>query len=58
MPQEELEELIRPAGYYRIKAKRLRSLLKFLVQRYDGSIEAMFRMPLDGFARSCWASMA
>ncbi len=46
VPPEELEELIRPAGYYRIKAKRLRSLLKFLIQRYDGSIEAMFRMPL------------
>jgi len=45
--QEELEELIRPAGYYRIKAKRLRSLLGFLVNRYDGSIEAMFRTPLS-----------
>ncbi|MEI8371715.1 MAG: endonuclease III domain-containing protein [Planctomycetota bacterium] len=44
---EELEELIRPAGYYRIKAKRLRSLLEFLVERYDGSIEAMFRTPLS-----------
>jgi endonuclease-3 related protein len=47
VPQEELEELIRPAGYYRIKAKRLRSLLKFLVERYDGSIEAMFHTPLE-----------
>ncbi|MGA2256545.1 MAG: endonuclease III domain-containing protein, partial [Thermoguttaceae bacterium] len=47
VPQEELEELIRPAGYYRIKAKRLRSLLKFLVERYDGSIQAMFRTPLS-----------
>jgi len=47
VPEEELEELIRPAGYYRVKAKRLRSLLKFLIERYDGSIEAMFRTPLD-----------
>jgi len=39
---EELEELIRPAGYYRIKARRLRSLLEFLVERYDGSLEQMF----------------
>ena len=46
VPEEELEELIRPAGYYRVKAKRLRSLLKFLIERYDGSIEAMFRTPL------------
>ena len=45
--EEELEELIRPAGYYRVKAKRLRSLLQFLVERYDGSIDAMFLRPLD-----------
>ncbi|MGO9112652.1 MAG: endonuclease III domain-containing protein [Thermoguttaceae bacterium] len=47
LPEEELQELIRSAGYYRIKAKRLRSLLQFLVERYDGSIEAMFRTPLS-----------
>jgi len=46
-PDEELEELIRSAGYYRIKARRLRSLIQFYVERYDGSIEAMFRTPLD-----------
>ena len=39
---EELEELIRPAGYYRIKARRLRGLLEFLVERYDGSLEQTF----------------
>ncbi len=38
---EELAELIRPAGYYRLKARRLRNLLEFLHERYDGSIEAM-----------------
>jgi len=42
VPVEELEELIRPAGYFRIKARRLRSLLEFLVERYDGSLEAVF----------------
>lgn len=47
VPEAELEELIRPAGYYRVKAKRLRSLLKFFIERYDGSIEAMFATPLD-----------
>ena len=43
IPAEELEEWIRPAGYYRVKARRLRSLLEFVLQRYDGSLEAMFR---------------
>ncbi|MEE8451431.1 MAG: endonuclease III domain-containing protein [Thermoguttaceae bacterium] len=42
VPSEELEELIRPAGYFRIKARRLRSLLEFLVERYDGLIDGMF----------------
>lgn len=38
---EQLEDLIRPAGYFRRKAKRLRSLLEFFVEQYDASIEAM-----------------
>ena len=40
---EKLEELIRPAGYFRIKARRLHNLIAFLVDRYDGSLEAMFQ---------------
>jgi endonuclease III related protein len=47
VPLEELEELLQPAGYFRVKAKRLRSLLKFLMERYDGSLDAMFETRLD-----------
>jgi len=46
VPPEELEELIRPAGYFRIKARRLRNLLVLLVEHYEGSLEATFRTPL------------
>jgi len=46
VPETELEELIRPAGYYRIKARRLRNLLRFCIERYGGSLERMFRTPL------------
>jgi endonuclease III related protein len=46
VPREELEELLRPAGYFRVKAQRLRNLLQFLIERYDGSLEKMFRTPL------------
>jgi endonuclease-3 related protein len=42
LAQEELEELIQPAGQARIKARRLRKLLTFVRDRYDGSLEAMF----------------
>jgi endonuclease-3 related protein len=44
---EELAELIRPSGYYRLKAQRLRNLVRLIVERYDGSLEAMFARPLD-----------
>lgn len=47
LPLEELEELIRPAGYYRIKARRLTNLLRLLVERYDGSLEEMFATGLS-----------
>jgi endonuclease-3 related protein len=46
LPVDELADLIRPAGYYRIKAQRLRSLLAFVVERYDGSLEDMFQTDL------------
>jgi endonuclease-3 related protein len=42
VPHEELAELIRPAGYYRLKAGRLRNLLNFVMEQYDGSLKAMF----------------
>lgn len=37
-----LESLIRPAGYFRQKAKRLKLFLKFLDEQYKGSLEKMF----------------
>ena len=37
----ELEELIRPAGYFRVKAKRLRNLLAWFIEQYHGSIDAL-----------------
>ncbi len=39
--EEGLAELIRPSGYYRRKTRRLRSLIEFFVNEYDGSIAAM-----------------
>ena len=46
VPPEELAELIRPAGYYQLKTKRLRNLLRFLVEVHDGSLESMFSTSL------------
>ncbi len=37
----QIEPLIRPSGYFRIKARRVRALLDFLETRFEGSAEAM-----------------
>ncbi|MHB0885369.1 MAG: endonuclease III domain-containing protein [Bacillota bacterium] len=42
-----LAELVRPAGYYRAKARKLQALADHIVQRYGGRIEAMAARPLD-----------
>ncbi len=44
-PQQKLEQLIRPAGYFRQKAQRLKTFVSFLDKRYGGSFERMFAQP-------------
>jgi endonuclease-3 related protein len=44
-PQQKLEQLIRPAGYFRQKAQRLKTFVRFLDGRYSGSFERMFARP-------------
>ncbi len=46
VPEPELAELIRSAGYFQVKTKRLRNLLKLIVERYDGSLDGMFQADL------------
>lgn len=46
-PDNTLHELLRPSGYFRIKAQRLRSFCQYLVERYNGSITRMARKPLE-----------
>jgi endonuclease-3 related protein len=46
LAESELAELIRPAGYFQVKARRLHNLLKLVVEQYDGSLEAMFQTDL------------
>jgi endonuclease-3 related protein len=55
LAQADLEELIRPAGYYRVKAKRLRNLLGVLCQQYGGSLDAMFAQDLPAARRELLA---
>ncbi len=42
MEHTELAELLRPAGYFNVKAKRLKNLVRWIVETYDGDLDAMF----------------
>ena len=44
--EKKLARLIRPSGYYNIKADRIKNFLRFLNTRYQGSIDKMFRSRL------------
>jgi endonuclease-3 related protein len=43
----ELAELIRPAGYYNIKSKRLKSFLYWLFRNYDGRLANLENLDTD-----------
>ncbi len=47
LPEQELAELIRPAGYFNVKAGRLRNFLRLVVEEYDGSLEQLFELPTE-----------
>ncbi len=42
-----LAELIRPAGYFNIKAKRLKNFLTWLFENYTGRLENLQQLPTD-----------
>jgi endonuclease-3 related protein len=39
MAAEQLEELVRPAGYYRVKTKRFKNFLAWLIENGEGHLE-------------------
>lgn len=42
LPHDELAMHIRPAGYYNLKAKRLKNLLQMIVDEYNGDLQQLF----------------
>jgi endonuclease-3 related protein len=44
-PLAELERLIRPAGFFRQKAKRLKIFVQYLDRQYQGSLARLFARP-------------
>lgn len=47
LPGEELEQRIRPSGVFRVKAKRLKSLVALIIERYGGSLDDLFSQPTE-----------
>lgn len=47
VPLTELERLIRPAGYFRQKAKRLKVLVAYLDRQYGGSLTKLLARPTE-----------
>src|SRR5579859_2471804 len=47
LPLKKLEQLIRPSGYFRQKAQRLKTFIAFLDKQYSGSLEGMFAQPKE-----------
>jgi endonuclease-3 related protein len=46
-PVEQIEPLIRPAGYFRQKAKKLKGFAAYVTERYGGDLKAMLSRPLE-----------
>jgi endonuclease-3 related protein len=47
LPLTNLEELVRPSGYFRQKAKKLKTFIAFLDRKYSGSLDRMFAQPTE-----------
>jgi endonuclease-3 related protein len=45
IPAGRLEQLVRPSGYFRQKARKLKAFVRFLRGTYGGSLARMFRAP-------------
>jgi endonuclease III related protein len=44
LPEEALAELIRPSGYYRMKAKKLKAFIDFLYGKHGGELVSLFAL--------------
>jgi endonuclease-3 related protein len=51
LPVQKLASLIRPAGYFNIKAKRLKSFIDFLIENYNGSMKKIKKEDMDSLRK-------
>ncbi|HET9180952.1 MAG TPA: endonuclease III domain-containing protein [Candidatus Angelobacter sp.] len=51
IPIASLEQLVRPSGYFRQKALKLKTFISFLDANYSGSLDRMFAQPTEKLRR-------
>jgi endonuclease-3 related protein len=51
IPSEELSRLIKPAGYFNLKARRLKNLIGMVVEAYGGDLDAMAQTETEQLRR-------
>jgi len=47
VPIKKLEKLVRSSGYFRQKARKLKTFIQFLDKNYGGSLDRMFAQPTE-----------
>jgi endonuclease-3 related protein len=47
LPLDKLQEFVRPSGYFRQKAIKLKTFITYLDRNYSGSLDRMFAQPTD-----------
>lgn len=51
VPLARLARLVRPSGYFRQKAKKLKAFVRFLRKNFAGSLDRMFRTPTESLRK-------
>ncbi|MBZ5531199.1 MAG: endonuclease III domain-containing protein [Acidobacteriia bacterium] len=47
IPLARLQKLVRPSGYFRQKAQKLKTFIRYLDENYGGSLDRMFAQPTE-----------
>jgi endonuclease-3 related protein len=55
LSEEELARLLQPSGFFRVKARRLKALMGWLMERAEGDLDRLRRRPLAGLRRELLA---
>jgi len=51
LAQADLAEMIRPCGYFNVKAARLKNLVRHVMEKHAGDLDEMFALPQEALRR-------